>query len=85
VAKKPKGEVRYEIEGYYPVGHVAALLRMDPSDWQRDWKMWHWTTDLREARQTMRAGNYLRHRTCPLSYTMLRIVQVTTQGRKIVK
>lgn len=78
-------ETRYEIEGYYPVGSIAQLKATDPVTWERAWKLWHWTTVLLEARMTLRAGNYLRHRTCPISYTMLRLVRVTSRGRTIIK
>jgi hypothetical protein len=85
MATKPKAGVHYEIEGYYPIGHFAALKRIEPSKWQRSWKLWHSTLDLFEARQTLRAGNYLCHRTCPISYTMLRLVRVDKKGRKVIK
>jgi hypothetical protein len=82
---KKKAGVTYEIEGYFPVGHVAALMRTDPSKWTRGWKLWHSTPILLEARNTLRAGNYLCHRTCPISYSMLRIVRVTEKERKVIK
>lgn len=85
MAKKPKTPVRYEIEGLYPIGHVAMLMKTDPSTWERDWKTWHFCFDKTEAFNTMRAGRYLCHATCPISYTRLRLVQVSSQGRKVLK
>jgi len=80
-----KVPIRYEIEGYYPIGLVSVLMRTDPSQWERDWKVWHHTNDLRSARITLRAGNHLCHRTCPISYSRLRLVRIDKQGRKVVK
>lgn len=85
MSKTSADPVRYEIEGLYPVGPVAWLMKQDPASWNRDWRRWHWTTDLREARQTMRTGLYLCHRTCPISYTRLRLVRVDAKGRKVIK
>lgn len=84
-SKRTKGPVLYEIQGYYPAAHFSWLRKQDPRQWHREWRVWHTTRDIREARETMRAGKYLCHRTCPISYSMLRIVQVTSQGRKVLK
>jgi hypothetical protein len=78
-------EERYEIEGYYPIGSVAELKAKDPSTWEREWRLWHWTADRYEAKMTKRAGMYLCHRTCPISYTQLRIVRVTPNYRRVMK
>lgn len=80
-----KHEYYFEIEGYYPIGLVGWLKRTEPSKWERDWKVWHSTPDLREARQTMRAGKYLCHRTCPISYSLLRLVRVSKSNRKVIR
>lgn len=75
---------RYEIEGLYPMGTVSQLLSTDPSQWDREWRLWHWTPSKYEAKMTLRAGNYLRHRTCPISYIRLRVVRVTKHTRKVI-
>lgn len=82
---KAKAGIHYEIEGYYPVGNPAGLKGIDPKLWRREWRHWHTTPVLAEARATLRTGKYLCHRTCPLSYTMLRIVRVDQRGRKVIK
>lgn len=78
-------ERRYDIEGYFPVEPVSQLLKTDPSTWEREWRLWHWTIDRLEAKMTKRAGEYLCHRTCPISYTKLRIVSVTPKARTVLK
>lgn len=88
VAKMPtkrRKDVHFEIEGYFPIGHVAALMRTDPTKWERDWKLWHRTENLFDARRTKKTGMMLAHRTCPISYTLLRIVRVDKNGRKVIK
>lgn len=82
---KVRKNVHYEIEAYLPIGSVAALKLTDPRQWERDWKLWHKVDNLFDARATRRAGMYLTNRTCPISYTDLRIVRIDKNGRKVVK
>lgn len=82
---KKRDGVFFEIEGYFPVGSVAELRRIDPSKWERRWKLWHLVDNLFDARRTKATGMLLAHRTCPISYTLLRIVRVDKKGRKVVK
>jgi hypothetical protein len=84
MSRKSKKVSHYEIEGNFPVGHVMALQRQHPSQWHRDWRCWHQEVHLRDARNTLRAGSYLKHRTCPISYSELRLVAVSHDGTRTV-
>lgn len=82
---KKRPDISFEVEGYFPVGSVSQLLKIDPRKWDREWRFWFKCDRLYEARQTLRAGKYLCHRTCPLSYTDLRIVRIDKKGRTVIK
>lgn len=82
---KQRDNVHFEIEGYFPKGPMSKLLQTDPSTWEREWRLWHTVNTLFDARATLRTGKYLCHRTCPLSYTQLRLIRIDKKGRRVVK